>query len=382
MKQFAIAIILLLFTPLCCFASEEDHTVTLLKKLTEAHGASGFEGPIRDILKQEWKGLLSDMRVDGMGNLFGTMTNTKQKPKVLLMAHMDEVGFLVREITENGLIYMQPVGDWIDPIVLAQRWIISTPKGPVTGYSGAESIHAVPQHMPLHTPHQKEVFIDIGVHSKKEALNLGIRPGLPITPEGNFTILNCTNRYMAKALDDRALLAVITDLLLQLQSQELPIQLLVAATVQEEPGMRGSTIIFDQIKPDIVINLDIGIARDFPLYFSNGRSEPALGNGPTVFVFDWSMIPNDNLVNYVIDVATKKEIPIQFELEENYGQDGCNLQKSANGIPCINLGLPVRYAHSHAGIMDRSDYDQMVDLLTNLITELSPQKVTQIQHLQ
>lgn len=380
MNRYRFIIFFVFLLPLCSNAAEDDRTIQLLKKLTEAHGASGFEGPVRTILKEEWKPFFFSLQTDGMGNLIGSnpSNDNEKKLKVLIMAHMDEVGFLVRDITPNGFIYLQHVGDWLDPVLLAKKWIISTPKGPVVGYSGAESIHALPEGTTAATPSQRKIFIDVGAKSKEEAMNMGIRPGLPITPDGGFTVLEGGTRYLTKALDDRALLAVMTEMLPQLQSLDLPVEVVFAATVQEEVGMRGSTIVFQQTKPDIVINLDVGIARDFPLHFSEGTTEPVLGKGPTVFVFDWSMIPNDNFVNYVTENATKAGIPFQYELEGNYGEDGCNLQRSGNGITCINLGLPVRYAHSHAGVMDRTDYDNMVKLLVNLIKELTPQKIAEM----
>lgn len=378
-KVFCYAVVAL-FSVLCSLVADEDQTTALLKKLTEAHGASGFEGPVRDILKKEWGAILSDLHADGMGNLIGSMPSSTNRPKVLIMAHMDEVGFLVRRISDDGFISMQAVGDWINPVVPAQRWVIMTPQGMVRGYSGVESIHAISEDTELATPKQKEIFIDVGAHSKAEVLRMGIRPGLPITPEGNFVVLNGTKRYMGKALDDRALLAVMTECFSQLQKEELEVQVMACATVQEEVGMRGAEIIFEQTKPDIVINLDVGIARDFPLYFSKdkGEPEPLLGGGPTLFVFDWNMIPNNKLVEYIMAIANKQGIPLQLELEDNYEQDGCNLQRSSKGIPVVNLGLPVRYAHSQAGIMDRSDYDLMVQLIVAIIQGLSPQTIKEM----
>lgn len=383
MKYYLRLALFTYFLPFCCMA-EDDRTLQLLRKLTDVPGASGFEGPVRDILREEWNPLLENLHADGMGNLVGILPSkaekSKTQPRVLIMAHMDEVGFLVREITEEGFIYMQAVGDWIDPVLLAQRWVISTAKGPIKGYSGVESIHATSEDMKLKAPPQKKIFLDIGAGSREEVLKMGIRPGLPITPEAVFTILPGGKRYMAKAFDDRALLAVMTEALEQLKDKDLDVQVIAAATVQEEPGMRGSMVVYEQTKPDIVINLDVGIARDFPLYFSEGKGQPVLGKGPSVFVFDWSMIPNDKLVNYIVETADKIKVPLQYELEGNYGEDGCNLQKSGKGVACVNLGLPVRYPHSHSGVMDRSDYEQMVKLLVELVQNLSPQTIENIKN--
>src|SRR5262245_37465600 len=121
----------------------QDATVKLLAELTNANGAPGFEGPVRDILRREWRSLLSDLRTDGIGNLLGRLPGSAESPRVLLMAHMDEVGFLVRAIDDKGFVYMNPLGGYIDQSVLTQRYTITTPRGPVIGYTGFKSTHIV-----------------------------------------------------------------------------------------------------------------------------------------------------------------------------------------------------------------------------------------------
>ena len=361
------------------FAQARDATEKLLAELTNASGASGFEGPIRDILRREWQGLLGEVHADGLGNLLGTLSGASPAPRVLLMAHMDEVGFLVRYIDDRGFIYFNPVGGYFDQSVLTQRMTIMTPRGPVVGYTGFKSGHIVSPEERSRVVLLQDMFIDIGARSREEAMEkFGVRPGLPITYGTEFQVLNGTNRYLARAIDDRALLAVAIEALRQLKSSPHPNTVMVAATVQEEIG-RGASVVYASTKPDIVINLEVGIAGDFPLLTSPKLSQEVLGKGPSVFVFDGSMVPNNRFVDWTLKVAREGGIPIQFESVTGYGEDGAALQKSGQGIPAINLGLPTRYAHSQSSVMDRSDYDSLVKLVVQMIQKLSAAEVRSIQ---
>jgi putative aminopeptidase FrvX len=356
-----------------------DATEKLIAELTNAPGAPGFEGPVRDILRREWQNLLTDVHADGMGNLFGTLAGT-EGPRVLLMAHMDEVGFLVRYIDDRGFIYVNPVGGYFDQSVLTQRMIVMTPRGPVLGYTGFKSGHILnPEERSRMVPLQ-DMFLDIGAKSREEAMDkFGIRPGLPVTYAATFEVLNGTNRYLARAIDDRALLALATEALRQLKAMPHANTILTAATVQEEPGMRGASVVYASTKPDIVVNLEIGIAGDFPLMTSPKLSQEALGKGPSIFVFDGSMVPNNKLVEWTLKLARDGGIPVQFESVTGFGEDGAALQKAAQGIPAINIGLPTRYAHGQLGVMDRSDYDNMLKLVVQILQKLSAAEVRAIR---
>jgi len=356
-----------------------DPTVRLLEELVNADGASGFEGPVRDILKREWGPLVSDLRTDGMGNLLGTLPGQADAPRVLLMAHMDEVGFLVRHIDENGFVYMHNVGGYIDQSVLTQRFTITTPRGPVVGYTGMKSGHIVSAEERSRMVPLQDMFLDIGVGSRAQAEALGVRPGLPVTYRTRFEVLNGTNRYLARAWDDRVGLAVITDAVRQLAAQPHPNTVQIAATVQEEIGLRGAAVVHASTRPDIVINLEIGIASDFPLLTSPRLAQEALGKGPAIFVFDGSMIPNNKYVEWIVRLARESGIPIQFESVTGYGQDGSRLQQSGQGIPSVNLGVPTRYGHSQSGVIDRGDYDNTVKLVVRMIQRLSAAEVRSIR---
>ena len=296
------------------------------------------------------------------------------------MAHMDEVGFLVRHIDQNGFIYFHGVGGYFEQSVLTQRMAILTPKGVVVGYTGMKSGHILRPSERTQMVPIENMFIDIGAKSREEAVeNFGVRPGLPIVYHGEFEVLNGTSRYLAKAWDDRVGLAVITEALRQLQTSSHPNTVVVAATVQEEIGLRGASVVYPTAKPDIVINLEIGIASDFPLLTAPTLSQEALGKGPSVFVFDNSMIPNNNFVEWIIRTARDSGIPLQFESVSGYGEDGSILQKSATGIPAVNIGVPTRYGHSQLGIIDRADFDNTVRLIVQMVQRLSASEVRAIR---
>ncbi len=359
--------------------AQQDATVKLLAELTDADGAPGFEGPVRTIVMREWKSLLGNLHVDGLGNVLGTHVGQSEGPRVLLMAHMDEVGFIVRYIDDNGYVYFTPLGGYIDQSVLTQRMTIATPKGPVVGYTGMKSGHIVPAEERNQMVALADMFIDIGAKSRDEAMSkFGVRPGQGITYRTKFEVLNeGSGRYIAKAWDDRVGLAVITDVLKGLKAH--PNTLQVAATVQEEIGLRGASVVQNTANADIVINLEIGIASDFPLRTAQHLSQEALGKGATVFVFDGSMIPNQKYVDWIVKLAKDNSIPIQFTAVSGYGEDAAQVQKSGTGVPAVNLGVPTRYGHSQSGVIDRADYDATVTLVRTMIEKLSAAEVKVIR---
>ncbi len=362
-------------------AQTTDRSLTLLEKLTTAHGPSGFEGPVRAILQAEWSDVLSDLRVDGMGNLLGDLPGRESGPRILLMAHMDEVGFMVRFVDESGFVYFNPVGGYYNQSLLTQRMSIMTPRGLVVGYTGFKSGHAFQGNERNELVTLRDTFIDIGARSQQEAMErFGIRPGLPITYHTQFQDLNGTGRYLAKAWDDRAGLAAITEVIEQLQDRTHPNTVVVAATVQEEiSGRRGASVVYESLKPDIVLNLEIGIASDFPLKTSRKEAQGKLGGGPSIFVFDGSMIPNQKLLEWIVEVANDAGIPYQFESVSGYGEDAAVLQRSGRGIPAINLGITTRYAHGQSGVIDIEDYTNMVKLLKELVSRLTQERVDSIR---
>ncbi|KDO03575.1 M42 family metallopeptidase [Rickettsia tamurae] len=357
-----------------------DDVEDKLAELCNANGVSGFEKPVRDILKQYWQKYGVNYKIDGLGNLIGKLPNhSDDKPTILIMAHMDEVGFILTKIDDNGFIRANALGGWLDHVIWAKEWVIQVGKQAILAISGIDAPHVLNDFTKTPVADRSMMFLDTGF-TKEELLKMGVRPGLPIIPLSKFKILKKQKRYSAKAFDDRAGLAIMLDLMKLLQANKSlldKINLVFAATVQEELGMRGSKAVYESLKPDLVINIEAGIAKDYPDQFTKDN-EPKLGYGPSIFIYDGSMMPNQNLVKTIIDVAKKNNIPFQLEMENSYGQDASCLQSSGQGMPAVNIGIPVRYVHSHTGILDRDDYDNTLKLLKEVLFVLDRELIQQL----
>lgn len=349
----------------------------LLASLTEVPGASGYEKNVRQLMQKQWQPYMGDLKADGMGNLIGQHKNNQQGPKLLFMAHLDETGFMVESITPEGFLKVIPLGGIANSVIYAQRWTVSTPKGPVLAYSGMDSPHLLGDKKMLGSPDINFLFLDIGAENKEQAQKeFAMQPGLEVTPVSEFSQLS-KNRFLGKALDDRIGLAAISDALHAIKQQ--PNQLYVVATVQEEVGLRGASTVYKATHPDIAINVEVGIADDYPMLLAERKNRIYLGKGPSLFVYDRSMIPNQELIHWIIELANKNNIPLQLEVEPGYGEDGSKVQASGAGVPVVNIGIPIRYAHQHAGIFDKRDYDNAVKLLMLIAENLNQDAVDKIK---
>ena len=224
-----------------------------------------------------------------------------------------------------------------------------------------------------------DVFLDVGARSREEAVDkLGIQPGDPIAPDSSFQTMANGDYYIGKAWDDRAGLVLMIETMKRLQSQKHPNTILAVATVQEENGLRGAHTSVAMADPDLGISLEAGIAADYPGIDAK-QAQESLGRGPGIFLLDSSMIPNRRLRDFVVESAQRNKLPFQYEVLTGYGEDGSEIQRFKTGRPSINLTIPVRYLHSHAGILSRKDFDTAVDLLTAVLMALDQTAVERIQ---
>jgi putative aminopeptidase FrvX len=354
----------------------QDATVQTLQKIADAPGPPGFEEPIRKVMVDYMKPLASSIRYDGMGSIIAA--HGSSGPRVMVDAHMDELGGMIRRITPTGLLTMQMLGGWLDQALVDQRWVIIGSKGAVDAVTGIRDVHVVPAEERTRVFSRDSLYLDVGAKNEAEVRAMGISPGDPIVPDSPFTILNGTGSYLSKGWDDRAGCAVVVEAMRRLTAQPHPNQIFWTITTQEEVGLRGAHTAADVVKPDLAIAIEGGITGDV---FGGHPEETQvkLGAGPGIFLYDSSALPNRKLTAFTKEVAKAKSIPLQTDLVQGYGDDSAELQKAIGGVPTVNLVVPVRYTHAHNGILNRRDFDQMVDLLVAMLQKLDAAKVAEIR---
>jgi putative aminopeptidase FrvX len=351
-----------------------DRTELLLKEMTEANGVSGYENEIRKLMTRELKGKVDEILCDKMGSVMGVKKGTAASPRVMVVGHMDEVGFMVKEITPDGYIKFLPLGGWWGHVALGQRMRIITSKGPVLGVIGSKPPHVLPPNEREKVIEPKDMFIDVGVIEKFDVRKkLGIKVGDPIVPDSQFTIMSNPDMYMAKAFDNRVACAIAIEVAEQLKKVKHPNTYLACGSVQEEVGLRGAQTLAHLADPDVCIVVDIGIALDVPP--ETTKKTERLGGGAAILVYDAGMIPNLKLRDLVVATAEKGKIKYHLTSMERGGTDGGRIHVSRTGVPTVVIGPPTRYCHSHNTIMYRKDYEAVIKLVVELVKKLDQKTV-------
>ncbi len=351
-----------------------DKSELLLQELTDANGVSGYETEVRKIMKRELEKSADNIEYDKMGSILGIKNGTADAPRIMAVGHMDEVGFMVKEITAEGFIKFLPLGGWWGHVALGQRMRIITSKGIILGVVGSTPPHLLPPEERKKVIEIKDMFIDVGATDKFSVKKkLGINPGDPIVPDSEFTIMANKKAYMAKAFDNRAACAIVLEVMEKLNKVKHPNTVLGGATVQEEVGLRGAATIAHLGDPDVCIIVDTGIAQDMPP--NSFAKEEKLGAGPVILIYDAGMIPNLKLRDLIIKTAKAAKIPFHLSYMAGGATDGGRIHMSRIGVPSIMVGPPVRYIHSHNSILDRADYDNTIKLVVELIKKLDAKTV-------
>jgi putative aminopeptidase FrvX len=351
-----------------------DKTALFLKEITEANGVSGYEGEVRKIVARELKPLVDELHFDKMGSVLGVKKGTAANPRVMVVGHLDEIGFMVKEITPDGYIKFLPLGGWWGHVALGQRMRIITSKGPVIGVVGSRPPHILEPKDREKVMEIREMFIDVGVQEKFDVKKkLGIKLGDPIIPDSQFTVMGNPDLYMSKAFDNRAACSIVIDVARELKKIKHPNTYLGAASTQEEVGTRGAATLGYMADPDVCIVVDTGIALDVPP--ESVKKAERLGGGVSVLMYDAVMIPNIKLRDLVASTAERLKIKYHLTTMERGGTDGGRIHISRLGVPAVVVGPPVRYIHSHNSIMSRTDYNSTVKLVVELIKRLDQKTV-------
>lgn len=351
-------------------------TQQLLRDLTEAPGVSGYESPVRAVVRRYFEPL-GELSQDKIGSLICKKTGSSNTPKVMIDGHMDEIGFMVKYITKDGFIRFIPLGGWFDQVLLGQRVTIYTHKGEVVGTFGAKPPHLLPLKERDKVVEKKEMYIDIGATSQEEVEEAGVRQGDPIVPRADFVPLATGKTYLAKAFDDRVGVALVVSALQGLQGESHPNTVYGVSTVMEEVGLRGATTSVRAVDPDVAIILESDIAGDVP-GIKPEESSVKLGQGPTILIYESRLIPNLKLRELLLSTAKEVAIPVQVSYVEGGSTDGAAIHLHNVGVPTAVLSVAARHIHTHSSIIHQDDYENAAKLLIAVIKRLDSATVTNL----
>lgn len=337
--------------------------IHLLKLLSEADGIGGMEREVSRIVTSYGKDYADETQYDNLGSVILEASGKENAPKVMLSSHMDEVGFMVRSITEEGYINLLPVGGWWGHVMPAQEMTITTEKGDkYIGIVGSRAPHGLPSEVKEKVIPPRDLYLDLGVESRDVVEKLGIQIGDMITPYVKFREMNDPNFLMGKAWDDRCCVGVGLEVLKNLKKDFHDANVYFAATVQEEVGIRGARTAVHTIKPDIAIALDVTTATDTP--FDNDGMD--LGGGVVLSILDSLTIGNSGLVQLMEEIVQDLNLDVRYDFMTVGGTDACNIHKMLDGVIAMTLSIPTRYMHSPRLLIHRKDYEQTIQLLTEL----------------
>lgn len=345
----------------------------LYKDLMELPGISGHETRIRSYMRNYMKQFSQyEIRQDKLGSIFAYKpSKIKDAPTVMVAGHMDEVGLMVSKILPNGRIKVIPIGGLLGEVFISQVLYIYTKEGrEIPGVIGS-----LPPHLKQNNKiNIQSLTLDVGITSKEDAVKLGIALGDMVLFKTPFTKMANKKRFIAKAIDNRYGCALALETIKAFADLELPINLAIGATVQEEVGLRGAATSVSLLQPDVFIALDASPINDF----EDQESLGALGSGFLLRIFDPRNIMMASLKDYFERLSKHKRIPMQHFVSMG-GTDAARALDMFEGILSTTIGLPARYIHSTAAIADVDDIKAARNMLYAVLNDLSKERIQEIK---
>lgn len=357
--------------------AQMDETLTMLKALTDAKGVPGNEKEPREVMSSYIQPYADDVTTDNLGSLIAEKKGETDGPKIMVAGHLDEIGFMVTYIDDDGFLHFQTVGGWWEQVMLAQRVTVMTRDGNVPGVVGSKPPHVLSAEDRKKAMDMKDMFIDVGAADKEEAQKFGIRPGDSVVPVCDFTVMKNEKYLMNKAWDNRIGCAIAINVLKNLQGVHHPNVVYGVGTVQEEVGLRGAKTATQAIEPDIGFAVDTGIPADTP-GITEKDALSKIGDGPQIIMYDASMISHKGVREFVTDTADEQGIPYQLDTVAKGGTDSGSIHLTANGVPALSITIATRYIHTSASIIHRDDFENAVKLITEVVKRLDKDKVKEI----
>ena len=358
---------------------EIEELYKLLTQLTSLKGISGREREVREFVIDRLKESADEVKVDALGNVIAVKKgNSKQK--LMIAAHMDEIGLMVRHITEEGFIYFSPIGGWNNAILPALRvWVKSFKGGWIPGVVGVKPPHLLNPEEREKAPQMEKLFIDIGASSKEEVMQLGINKGSPIVFDSELKRM-MNNRVTGKSLDDRSGLTVALKVFEEAEPGD--VALVLAATSQEEVGLKGATVSAYSINPDIALAIDVTTANDVP-GVEEQDAVVKLGEGPTIKIVDGQggrgIIVSEKIIEKLTQVALERNIPHQVEVLPRGTTDATAIQLAREGIPAGVVSIPSRYLHSPVEMLDLNDLYYTKELVKAFYESITPEWIESVK---
>jgi endoglucanase len=334
----------------------------LLTRLCATPGIAGREDRMRAVVVEELRPLVDELRVDALGSVIATKHGSG--PRVMIAAHMDEIGFFVSHIDDRGFLRLQPVGGFDPRTLIAQRVLVHGFAGSVLRGAvqpGTKPIHLL-ERDEIKPPKLEELFVDIGL--PVERVRSEVEPGDLVTLDRE--LVEVGDNVMSKALDDRVGVFVMIEALRALGQTSA--EVVAVATTQEEVGLRGAGTAAFEVQPDVAVALDVTLALDVP-GMPPEMAVSHLGDGVAIKVMDSSHIANPALLRHFRDVAEANEIPYQLEILPRGGTDAGAMQRARTGTPAITLSIPTRYVHTVNEMASRADIASSIDLLARYLAD-------------
>jgi putative aminopeptidase FrvX len=340
--------------------------VETLEKLSNACGVAGREDEVRKIMKEMLKPHVDEISEDKLGNVIGIKRGEKNAPKVMLAAHMDEIGLFVKTISKDGFLQFSKIGGIDDRILLAQKVIVHTERGPLHGIIGSKPPHIQKEEERKKVLTYDELFIDIGAENQEEAKKMGVKIGDPVSFDIKFARIG-NDAVIGKAFDDRVGCVVMIEAMKMLKKTECTVY--AVGTVQEEVGLRGATVAAFGIYPDVGIALDVTVAGDVP-GVKEVEAPVKMRKGPAIEVADMGLITHPKVLRLLVEAAEKNNIPYQLETGLPGSTDAARIALTREGVPSGVISVPTRYIHSPVSLASLNDIENAAKLTAAAIQKI------------
>lgn len=343
-----------------------ERITMLLEKFSNANGVSGYESNVEKIFSEELRPFVDEIKTDKLGNLIAHKKG--DGPTIMLTAHMDEIGFMVKYIDEKGFIFFSEIGGYFDQTILHQRVVVHGKNGPVLGVIGSKPIHAMNAEERKKMIEQKAMFIDIGAKDAEDVKKLGVEIGTTATLDSKLVKM-ANDNVVGKAFDDRAGLAILVEAMRRISKIKIKANVYAVGTIQEEVGLKGARTSAFGINPDIAIATDVAIPGDHP-GITKQESNIEMGKGAIIMIMDANgrgMVASEKVVKWLRETAEKNKISHQLQVSEGGTTDAAAIQLSQSGILVGAICVPDRNIHTSVEMINLGDVDSGAELIAQAI---------------